>query len=127
MSYYSIGFDTRKSAFVSLKGDEETVTFTPEEGCKYYVADDSNIVVKLICGWISATNIIGEVLSKQGELVTKIPHPGKKHGDISTNGIVSGDSKGFKLVIEPYDNSNSYFLYFNLSNGEFSGAGNAVR
>ena len=127
MSCRVITFDKEKSAFVSFIGVEEGVAFRPEKKCDYYFVEDGCFIVKLNHHWISETELVGEILSKTGEIKAEIPHPGKQHGKISTSGLVSGDSKQLKLVIEPYGNSNSYFLIFDLSSGEFRGAGNTVR
>ena len=127
MSSCLISFDPQRLAFISQKGVEESVTLQPEEGCEYYLIENCNMIVKLISGWISDTDPIGEILDKSGKFKAEIPHPGKKHGKLSTSGLVFGDTKGIKIVIEPFDNSTSYFLYYDFSNGDFSSAGITVR
>jgi len=127
MSSRLVSYDPKRLTFVSLKGIEKSVTFIPEDNCDYYLIDNSDFVVKLNKGWINEDDLIGAILSESGECRAGIPHPGKTHGKISTGGLESGDSKGLKLVVVPFGNSESYFLYYNLSKGEFSGAGNTVR
>jgi len=127
MNYLLISYDPLKKAFYSHKGKESDVTLTPQTNCAYYLSGDRKFVVKLSKGWLEEDVEIGEIFDKKGKHIANIPHPGKMHGKISINGIVSGDSTGFKFVVEPYDNSNSYYLRFDFSNNQFEGAGNTVR
>lgn len=124
---YLVAFDSEKSSFVSMNGVESAVTLTPEVGCDYYLVNDGDFIVKFKNERIAKTEFLGEVVTKNGTLISKIPHPGLMHGDLRTAGIVSGNSIMLKFIIEPLNNPNAYFLSYNIANKRFTSAGNTVR
>jgi tRNA A-37 threonylcarbamoyl transferase component Bud32 len=124
---YLVAFGSEKSSFVSMNGIESTVTLTPEIGCDYYLVSDGDFIVKLKNKRIAKAEYLGEVVTKNGTLISKIPHPGLIHGDLRTAGMVSGNSITLKFIIESLNNPNAYFLSYNIANKRFTSAGNTVR
>lgn len=127
MKYLVLAYDEQQSCFVSRAGPEKNVLLKPKKNSSYYLPTNKEFVVRLIDGWIAKEKCIGDVLSTTGELLSVIPNPGSEYGEFAINGLTAGNGAGFKLVIEPYGNSNNYFLYYNIKNKTFENVGNIVR
>ena len=127
MKYMILGYDSSQACFKSRDGVESNVRIKPELGYSYYLSDDRTHVLKLLDGWVNKLVDIGKVLTPSGSEVGVIPHPGKQHKQFSIGGVTKANSEGFCLIIEPFDNSDSYFIKFDLQARTFSEAGNTVR
>ena len=127
MKYMILGYDSSQACFKSRDGLEYNVCIKPEAGYSYYLSGDRKRVIKLLDGWISKAVDIGHVLTLSGSEIGVIPHPGVKHSQFAIGGITKASSEDFCLIIEPFDNSDSYFIKFDLQTKTFSEAGNTVR
>ena len=83
-------------------------------------------IIKLSDNWVKPDESIGEIINLSGDLIDSIPHPGIKHGTISTEGIVAGDKDYFKFIVTPYSGQ-QYFLQYYIADKTFKEAGNSVR
>lgn len=127
MKYMILGYDPSQSCFKSRNGIESNIYIKPELGYSYYLSDDRTRVLKLLDGWVNKLIDIGKILTPSGTELGVIPHPGKKHKQFSIGGVTKASSEGFCLIIEPFDNSDPYFIKFDFKTRAFCDAGNIVR
>ena len=127
MGYSLISYHPKEKRFYSYKGEVNGVSFIPQDDFSYYVPSDLKFVIKIKKGWLDESEGMGEIIDTKGKMIEILPRPSSKHGKFRVNGIVSGDSASFKFIVEPFDNSRSYFLWYDVVSGKFSSAGNIAK
>jgi len=128
MSYYLLlAFDEVTNCFFSHRGQEKKITMRLLEKSSYYLRQDEEIILVLKEDWIDVNESIGGLFKLDGTMIEEIPYPGISHGKFAINGLVEGDNNYFKFIVEPYSNSNSYFLNYYFMAKSFERVGNIVR
>ncbi len=128
MNYQILGYDHEKGLFKSHQGYESDISIQPEEDFGYYLYRGVNntYIVKLSEVWVDSDENIGEIVTLHGKCIDTVPHPGKKHGKIMTNGLVSGSEDEFKFIVTPYS-GDQYFIKYLIASKVFNEAGSTVR